>query len=52
MKCKKCGKPIKEDTDGDLKYCQGHSIFENPMGKDAVMGYFNNPMGENAVIGK
>jgi len=28
MKCKKCEKPIKEDTDGDLKYCQGHSIFD------------------------
>jgi hypothetical protein len=26
--CKKCNKPIKEDTDGDLKYCQGHSILE------------------------
>jgi hypothetical protein len=22
--CKKCGKPIKENTDGNLKYCQGH----------------------------
>lgn len=21
---KKCGKPIKEDTDGNDKYCQGH----------------------------
>lgn len=28
MKCKKCGKPIKENTDGDDKYCQGHWIFE------------------------
>ena len=28
MKCKKCNKPIKENTDGNPKYCQGHSIFE------------------------
>ena len=27
MKCKQCNKPIKEDTDGNLKYCQGHDIF-------------------------
>lgn len=27
MKCKKCGKPIKENTDGNAKYCQGHSIW-------------------------
>lgn len=26
--CKKCGKPIKEDTDGDDRYCQGHGIGE------------------------
>jgi hypothetical protein len=23
-KCKICNKPQKEDTDGNLKYCQGH----------------------------
>jgi len=36
MKCKLCGKPQKEDTDGDLRYCQGHSIFEvrNPVTKE------------------
>jgi hypothetical protein len=28
MKCKKCNKLIKENTDGNLKYCQGHSILE------------------------
>lgn len=28
MKCPKCGKPIKENTEGDKRYCQGHSIFE------------------------
>jgi ribosomal protein S27E len=28
LKCKKCGKEIKENTGGNLKYCQGHSIFE------------------------
>jgi len=25
MKCPKCKRPIKENTDGDEKYCQGHS---------------------------
>jgi hypothetical protein len=29
MKCKKCKKPIKEDTDGDLRYCQGHDLLRN-----------------------
>lgn len=28
MKCPKCGKPIKENTEGNKKYCQGHSILE------------------------
>lgn len=28
MKCKKCNKIIKENTGDNLKYCQGHSIFE------------------------
>jgi hypothetical protein len=28
MKCKICGKPIKEDTWRNNKYCQGHGIFE------------------------
>ena len=28
MKCPKCGKPIKENTDGNEKYCQGHSTFD------------------------
>jgi hypothetical protein len=28
MKCKKCNKPIKENTEGNKKYCQGHSIID------------------------
>ena len=28
MKCRKCGKRIEENREGDLRYCQGHSIFE------------------------
>lgn len=28
MKCPKCGKPQKENTEGNNRYCQGHSIFE------------------------
>jgi hypothetical protein len=27
MKCKKCNKQIKENTDGNLKYCQGHYLI-------------------------
>ena len=27
-KCKKCGKRQKENTEGDTRYCQGHSILE------------------------
>jgi len=27
MKCPKCKKPIKENTEGNSKYCQGHSPF-------------------------
>ena len=34
MRCKKCNKLIKEDTEGDLKYCQGHSIFEEREGEN------------------
>jgi hypothetical protein len=26
--CPKCNKPQKEDTEGNPKYCQGHSIFD------------------------
>ena len=28
MKCKKCGKPMKENTEGNNRYCQGHSILD------------------------
>jgi len=28
MRCRKCGKPIKEDTEGNPKYCQGHDMFD------------------------
>lgn len=31
MKCQKCGKRVKENTDGDLRYCQGHDIFETTL---------------------
>jgi hypothetical protein len=24
LKCKICGKTIKENKDGDIKFCQGH----------------------------
>ena len=28
FKCNICGKPCKENMDGNKRYCQGHSIFE------------------------
>ena len=27
MKCEMCGKPSKENTGGNKRYCQGHSIL-------------------------
>lgn len=29
MKCLKCKKLLKENTDGNLKYCQGHDMIEH-----------------------
>lgn len=29
MRCPKCKKLLKENTYGDQRYCQGHSIFED-----------------------
>ena len=28
QKCPYCNKPVKEDTEGNEKFCQGHLIFE------------------------
>lgn len=28
MKCPICNKPLKENTEGNKRYCQGHSIFD------------------------
>lgn len=28
MKCPQCNKPLKENTQGNDKYCQGHSAFD------------------------
>lgn len=38
MRCPKCKKPIKEDTDGNEKYCQGHSIFDEPINPKLAEG--------------
>ena len=27
MKCEICKKPVKENTEGNKRYCQGHWIF-------------------------
>lgn len=29
MKCPKCNKPLKKNTDGNKKYCQGHGILDD-----------------------
>jgi hypothetical protein len=29
MRCPHCNKPVKENTDGDQFYCQGHDLVEN-----------------------
>jgi len=29
MRCSKCNKPQKENTEGNNRYCQGHSIMES-----------------------
>jgi ribosomal protein S27E len=34
VKCKKCGKLLLEDTEGDIRYCQGHSILEREAEKE------------------
>ena len=53
-KCPKCGKPQKEDTDGDERYCQGHSPFDKSndrafhTGWSVVKGMFENPGGFGA----
>ena len=28
MRCEQCNKLLKENTDGDKRYCQGHSLIE------------------------
>ena len=28
MKCNICKKPCKENTEGNKRYCQGHSLFD------------------------
>ena len=32
MRCPKCKKLLKEDTEGNPKYCQGHSILSKIWG--------------------
>jgi len=34
MKCEKCKKPIKENTDRNMRYCQGHSFFSELTGEE------------------
>lgn len=34
MRCEHCKKQIKENTEGNTKYCQGHDIFELTNPKD------------------
>ena len=36
LKCKICKKPIKEDTEGNMRYCQGHYLFTKLTIKDNI----------------
>ena len=29
MRCTKCNKLLKENTEGNPRYCQGHDVWEN-----------------------
>ena len=41
MRCKHCGKLIKENTDGKWKYCPGHPIgFKGVNGTGMTLEYF------------
>lgn len=46
MKCEKCSKPVKENTEGNNKYCQGHSIFEQPEDKKEIKARLEYLRGE------
>ncbi len=36
MKCKRCNRPIKENTYGDEAYCQGHNIPLNKLRYETI----------------
>lgn len=66
MKCQKCHKPIKENTDGNKRYCQGHSIFEETarkkekrmiesnslpyFGDDGIVNIFDRKTGKRVFV--
>lgn len=50
MKCKKCNKPIKENTDGDNGYCQGHSILEAEKEKEKGVKMFTKKQAVEKLI--
>jgi hypothetical protein len=47
MKCKICKKTIKENTDGDDKYCQGHFLFSNLSIEDNIT--YHKKMDNNLI---
>lgn len=50
-KCPKCGKPMKEDTDGNPKYCQGHPMIEDThTGEDPYSIPKSIEQTENSVV--
>lgn len=43
MKCKTCHKPLKENTEGNDRYCQGHDLIDiiNKKNQDKIDRDFN-----------
>ena len=37
--CRQCGKKLKENTAGDTRYCQGHSIFDHQLAEESNKDY-------------
>lgn len=37
--CQVCRKPLKENTAGNTRYCQGHSIFSHRLAEESNKDY-------------
>jgi predicted amidophosphoribosyltransferase len=47
MRCQICKKLLKENTEGNNKYCQGHSLFEE---REALCDGCGEPILENESV--